>query len=291
MKKIFTRAVMLLAVTLAASTFIACDDNDDNGKKQFESELIGSYVSSPITLTIPDVVLEPTEFYFLMLPTWADPENIPAIDLSESMGMPAGSWMMPMNTICGVLQGAVSGIVQGGLVQIDLTDKGSIGAKYHGLIIGDDIVSSLLSPEFTPEVSTFPSPETAELLPEGALGYYTDKSHFYFTISKEFLTQVGQGAELDGITGIIDALLETYKLNIVSTEAYYAIPLKYSVKDGVTKLYVDRAMILPFRPLLNEVFKLLGDQAAFMGIQLSDIVNITLDNTTEVEIALPLKRI
>lgn len=281
---------MLLAAVAATGAFTSCDDNEGGGDKKF-SELQGSYAPAPVTLTIPDVVLEPTPFYFLMLPTWADPNNIPAIDLSASMGMEPGSWMMPMNTICGVLQGTVSGIVEGGLVQIDLTDKGSFGAKYHGLIIGDDIVSSLMAPEFTPEVSTFPSPETAELLPEGALGYYTDKSHFYFTISKAFLKQTGEGAQLGDLTSIIEGLIESLKLNIVSTETYFGIPLKYSVQDGVTKLYVDRAMILPFRPLLNEVFKLLGDQAAFMGIKLSDIVNMTLDNTTDIEIALPLKRI
>lgn len=282
---------MLLVAVATTVAFTACDDNEGGNKNTFKSELIGSYVPSPVTLTIPEVVLEPTPFYFLMLPTWADPKNIPAIDLSESMGMPAGTWLMPMNTICGVLQGTASGIVQGGLVQIDLTDKGSFGAKYHGLIIGDDIVSSLMSPEFTPEVSTFPSPETAALLPDGALGYYTDKSHFYFTISKAFLKQTGEGAQLGDLTGIIEGLIESLKLDIVSTETYFGIPLKYSVQDGVTKLYVDRAMILPFQPLLNEVFKLLGDQAAFMGIKLSDIVNMTLDNTTEIEIALPLKRI
>ena len=67
--------------------------------------------------------------------------------------------------------------------------------------------------------------------------------------------------------------------------------MKYSVKDGVTKLYVDRAMILSFRGVLDMVFSLLGDDAAFMGVKLGDIVNKVLDNTTELEIALPLKRI
>lgn len=80
-------------------------------------------------------------------------------------------------------------------------------------------------------------------------------------------------------------------IDIVSTDAYYGIPLKYSVEDGVTKLYVDRAMILSFRGVLDMVFSLLGDDAAFMGVKLGDIVNKVLDNTTELEIALPLKRI
>lgn len=77
MKKIFTRAAMLLAVVAMASAFTACDDGDDGGKKKFESELIGSYQPTPVTLTIPDVVEEPSPFYFLLLPTWTDPDNIP----------------------------------------------------------------------------------------------------------------------------------------------------------------------------------------------------------------------
>ena len=237
------------------------------------------------------MVEEPSPFYFLLLPTWTDPDNIPGIDLSESMGMPAGSWIMPMNTICGLIQAMASNIVKGGLVQVDLKDDGSFGARYHGLIIGDDVISSIMDPKFTPEISSFPSAETAELLPEGALGYYTKDSHFYFTISKAFLKQVGETSEMGDLTSIIDGLLAAYKLDIVSTDEYYAIPLKYSVKDGVTKLYVDRAMIMPFLPLLEELFKLLGDEASFMGISLGDIVTTVLNNTTELEIALPLQRL
>lgn len=103
---------------------------------------------------------------------------------------------MPMNTICGLIQAMASNIVKGGLVQVDLKDDGSFGARYHGLIIGDDVISSIMDPKFTPEISSFPSAETAELLPEGALGYYTKDSHFYFTISKAFLKQVGETSEM-----------------------------------------------------------------------------------------------
>lgn len=143
-----------------------------------------------------------------------------------------------------------------------------------------------MDPTFGTELKTFPGAATAELLPEGALGYYTKNSRFYFTISKDFLK--GVSAELD-VLSIVDEMIKTYKLDIVSTDAYYGIPLKYSVKDGVTKLYVDRAMILSFRGVLDMVFSLLGDDAAFMGVKLGDIVNKVLDNTTELEIALPLK--
>lgn len=214
--------------------------------------------------------------------------------MSESMGMPAGSFVMPMNTICGLIQSMASAIVKGGLDQLDLGNDGSFGANYYDLVIKTDgsgepdIISSLMDPTFGTELKTFPGAATAELLPEGALGYYTKNSRFYFTISKDFLK--GVSAELD-VLSIVDEMIETYKLDIVSTDAYYGIPLKYSVKDGVTKLYVDRAMILSFRGVLDMVFSLLGDDAAFMGVKLGDIVNKVLDNTTELEIALPLKRI
>ncbi len=288
---------MLLAVAATAFTFTACNDDDNDGPKPFESELIGSYKSAPVTMTIPGVIEEPADFNFILLPTWSDPENIPGIDLSASMELPAGTFVMPMNTICGLLQAMVSNIVKGGLVQIDLKNDGSFGAQYYDLIIKTDgetgepdIISSLMAPTFGTVVKTFPNADTAELLPEGALGYYTKDSRFYFTLSKDFLKGVGTSAGLD-VLSVIDEMIKTYKLDIVSTDAYYGVPLKYSVKDGVTKLYVDRGMILSFRGVLEMVFSLLGDDAAFMGIKLEDIVNKVLDNTTELEIALPLKRI
>lgn len=276
---------MLLTVAATAFTFTACNDDND-GPEPFKSELIGSYKPTPVTMTIPGVVDAPSDFYFILLPTWSDPENIPAIDL--------GGWPMPMNTICGLIQTMASGIVKGGLDQLDLGNDGSFGANYYDLVIKTDgsgepdIINSLMYPTFGTELKTFPGAATAELLPEGALGYYTKNSRFYFTISKDFLK--GVSAELD-VLSIVDEMIKTYKLDIVSTDAYYGIPLKYSVEDGVTKLYVDRAMILSFRGVLDMVFSLLGDDAAFMGVKLGDIVNKVLDNTTELEIALPLKRI
>ena len=49
---------------------------------------------------------------------------------------------------------------------------------------------------------------------------------------------------------IIDALLAQYPgLGIEATDDYYAIPLKYGVKDGVTTLKVDKEMMMPYMPL------------------------------------------
>ena len=215
MKRLFTRAAMLLTVAATAFTFTACNDDND-GPEPFKSELIGSYKPTPVTMTIPDVVDDPSDFYFILLPTWSDPENIPGIDMSESMGMPAGSFVMPMNTICGLIQSMASAIVKGGLDQLDLGNDGSFGANYYDLVIKTDgsgepdIISSLMDPTFGTELKTFPGAATAELLPEGALGYYTKNSRFYFTISKDFLK--GVSAELD-VLSIVDEMIKTYKLD------------------------------------------------------------------------------
>lgn len=60
MKKIFTRAAMLLAVVAMASAFTACDDGDDGGKKKFESELIVTIRNKPpLTILFCERTLPP----------------------------------------------------------------------------------------------------------------------------------------------------------------------------------------------------------------------------------------
>lgn len=294
MKRVFTKAAMLLAICATAFAFTACnDDNEGGGGKKFQSELIGSYAPTFTTMTIPGVIEEPADFYFVFLPTWSDPKNIPAIDLSAAMGLDPGSFMMPMNTICGMLQSIVSQIVKGGLVTIDLTNKGAFGASYYDMIIDqNDIVTSIMQPTFGTELKSFPSAETGAILPEGALGYYTKDNRFYFTISKAFLKQTGEQMETPmDLMEIIDGLLAQYKgLNIVSTESHYAIPLKYTFSNGVVKLYVDRAMMLPYKPLLVDLLGSLVDPSTMMGLDPADIVTKLFDNTTELEIALVLKK-
>lgn len=294
MKRIFTKAALLLAVCATAFSFTACnDDNDGDGGGKFKSELTGSYVPAFTTMTIPGVVEEPSDFYFVFLPTWSDPENIPAIDLSAAMELPAGTFMMPMNTICGMLQSIVSQIVKGGLVSIDLTNKGAFGASYYDMIIDEnDILTSIMAPAFGTELKHFPSTETGAILPEGALGYYTQGGKFYFTVSKAFLKQTGEQMETPmDLIEIIDGMLEQYKgLNIVSTDDYYAVPLKYTKENGVVKLYVDRAMMLPYKPLLVDLLGSLADPDTMMGLDPADIVAKLFDNTSELEIALHLKK-
>lgn len=294
MKKLFSKTAMLAAVCSLGLVSTACSDDEGANGAGVRSELAGSYAPTFRTVMIPDVMEEPADFYFLLLPAWSDPDNVPAIDLSASMNMPAGSYMMPMNTICGIVQSLLSNIVQHGLVSVDLKEDGTFGASYHEITnMTDDVVSALFSPEFADAVSTFPSAESSALIPEGALGYYTRNGMFYFTICKSFLAAAGQQMEtpLD-LVAVIDEMLAQYEgLNIVSTKTEYAIPLKYKEENGVVELYVDLALIRPFAPLLNDVLGSLGDEAAFMGIKLADIVRLLLENTSDLEIGLLLQRI
>lgn len=92
------------------------------------------------------------------------------------------------------------------------------------------------------------------MLPVDAITYYTKDGKVYFAIDKEYLTYIGQ-AELEmDLPQIIDALLAQYPgLGIEATDDYYAIPLKYGVKDGVTTLKVDKEMMMPYMPLITSL--------------------------------------
>lgn len=282
MKRFFAKAAMLTAVCASLFAFTACEDNGGGSDKPY-SELTGKYAPATKTITIPDVVEEPSPFYALFLPTWSDPDNIPLV-----------GGFLPLNTVCGLVQVMVSQIVGGGLVSLELKNDGSIGASYYDLIMDpDNALGSLLEPKFETTLKSFPSAETSEILPEGALGYYTQNGKLYVTISKEFLKQTG--AQMDPPTDlvtVIDEMLGMYKgLGIVSTDSYYGIPLKYTEEDGLTKIYVDRAMMLPFKDLLTGLLGSLDiDPSMTMGIDPAELVELLFANTTDLDIALFLKR-
>ena len=91
---------------------------------------------------------------------------------------------------------------------------------------------------------------------------------------------------------IIEELLAQYKgLNIVSTEEYYALPLKYTLENGVVKIYVDRAMILPYKKLLTELLGAFLDPSTLGGIDVADMITKLIDGTSELEIAFRLKKV
>ena len=94
------------------------------------------------------------------------------------MDMPAGSFIMPFNTILDLVSAIGSQFVSSGLVQLDLHSDGLFAAKYHEVVVeeGADIMTTIFSPTFAEAVSVFPSAETAAVLPEGALSFYTESN-------------------------------------------------------------------------------------------------------------------
>ncbi|MFQ7386611.1 MAG: hypothetical protein ACLRM8_01935 [Alistipes sp.] len=91
-----------------------------------------------------------------------------------------------------------SQFVSSGLVQLDLHSDGLFAAKYHDVVVeegrhhDDD-----LSPTFAEAVSVFPSAETAAVLPEGALSFYTESNLFFAAVSKDFIRAIEAGGDGD----------------------------------------------------------------------------------------------
>lgn len=291
MKNLLHKSAILAAAFAALVSFVSCDNDDEKGPK-FKSELIGSYV--------PTYIEQPTEtggvnkYYFTLTPTWADPDNIPTVDGSFMMGLPAGYLMLGMDQILPFMEGIASHFVSNGLVGIDLKNDGSFGAKYRTPVFSDNILGDLISSDgvkFDATVHTFPGAETDEILPAGALSYYTENGKLFFAVGREFLKTAGTNLGVGDLSVIIDELLSQYKgLNIVSTDEYYALPLKYKLENGVVKIYVDRAMILPYKPLLTGLLGAFLDPSDLGGIDVADMITKLIDGTSELEIAIRLQK-
>ena len=198
-------------------------------KAVFSSDLVGRY-----TPYVPDPENPIANFFINPVYADMDPEKVPQIDMGFLLGVPGYTW--PVTTVTGLANQLVGMMYGGGLTYFDFKDDGTIGAGYRDML-GFDMNAG---PTFGPEVE-FPNAETLEVLPVDAITYYTKDGKVYFAIDKEYLTYIGQ-AELEmNLPQIIDALLAQYPgLGIEATDDYYAIPLKYGVKDGVTTLKFDK---------------------------------------------------
>lgn len=294
MKNLLHKIASVFVVCAALAAFTACNDDDGKVKKpQVSSELVGSYTPHYFKEVPDEWGGEPSRLYLEVAAAWTDPDNIPGIDLSESMGMPAGSFVMPFNTILDLVSAIGSQFVSSGLVQLDLHSDGLFAAKYHDVVVeeGADIMMTIFSPTFAEAVSVFPSAETAAVLPEGALSFYTESNLFFAAISKDFIRAIEKQEGME-ILSEIDKMLGAYKgLSVVSTDSHYAIPFKYTFEGGVFRLYVDRAMMLPYVKLLKDVLGGLGlDPSQMMGLDPAVILDDLFNATTELQIAVYLKK-
>ena len=301
MKKFFLKAALLLALPLMTFSFTSCSDDDNKGPR-FESELIGNY--KPVSRNYQlEGATAPRDYFIHIDKTWKNPENPPMVDLSAGMGLPAGSFQLPLASILGITHNILSNVVKGGFQELNLNNDGSLGAKYKDIIFQDankdgqismdEIIATLLSDdkmEFDPTVKVFPSAETDKLMPKNAIGYYTKDNKFFFTISKAFLKATGEAMEepMD-IVGMMQMFIGQFKLDVVETNDFFAIPLKYTVKGNMVKISVDRPMIMPFKPLLLAVGDMLPPLV--MGAKLNQILEPLLNETATLEISLELEKL
>lgn len=205
-------------------------------KAVFVSDMVGRY-----TPYVPDLDNPFADFF--INPVYADTE--PQIDMSFF----SPGFILPVTAITGLANQFVGMMYAGGLVYFDFKDDGTIGTGYREML-GFDMSEG---PTFGPEVE-FPNAETLEVVPVDAITYYTKDGKVYFAIDKEYLTYIGEAELQMNLPQIIDALLAQYpNLGIEATDEYYSIPLKYAVVDGVTKLKVDKEMMMPYMPLINSL--------------------------------------
>lgn len=283
MKNIFFKAALFLVMPLLTATFVSCDDEDDvPTPPPFQSELIGTYNPTFINYQLPGAN-DPMDYYFIVDYKWKE-----GVDPSSLL---IGGFL-PMPQALGIMQGLVSEIVKGGFNELDLKNDGSFTAKYKDLILPENadmsaIMGALLAPQFGEEIKQFPSPETAAVLPDNALGYYTENGKFFLTVSKAFLKETGNKIDTD-LVGMIDGANTSFKLGFVSTDEYIAIPLKYTLENGLLTLYVDRGMMEPFLPLLKPI---LANVPPVMGmINLLETMNMLFDNVEDIQFKLLLQK-
>lgn len=290
MKTFLTKAALLLVASLAAVTFVSCSD-DDGGSSDI-NELKGSYALT----TVPKdngagamnnlcLTIDPT----WTVTDWSDKNSDrPMFDASPIMGYPAGSMVMTIKDLVVFVEPMLANFVKKALVSLDLKEDGSFSATYHDFISQGNMAQDFMQPQFATETSTFPN-GVSDVLPADALSYFTDSRSklVYFAVSKGFIRSMDET-----LIEMIDGMLAKNKnLPILSNEQVYALPLKYEITTEHVKVYLDRATLKPFAPLLPLLLGMAGGNEALGGLDVADLVDKLLDNTSALEICLYLKRI
>lgn len=265
-------------------------------KEAFVSDLIGEWTPSYVERTDPETG-SVSKLYLQIVPTWKDPENIPQMDASFILGLPAGTWMLPVSLVMDMAVGMVNPMVSNGLSVLNLRDDGTLGARYRSMSFSEDgVLSDLLNGTMIwSDEQLFPDEETLKVVPFDAVSYYTEGGKLFLSVSKRLLAALSPAEEGGDLCAQIDAWNAQYQLGIVSTAESYSLPLKYTkAGDGTLTVGIDRAMMMPFLPLLVELASSLmpSDPEATGGIDLSgmlpEILNAIFDNTTELTISIKL---
>lgn len=248
-------------------------------KAKFASELAGSYV--------------PKASGFYVSSAWNE-KGSPALKMGEDEN--GDDILIVWELVEYMLPSIVSGYYNGGLISLDLLDDGRIAAKYHPVMLNEDM-SNILAPDFGKEELSFPDAETMPIVPVDAISYYTQGDKIFLAVDKQFINKVDPGTLGAPIGTMIDGMIAKYQLSLVSNTEVFALPLKYKVEENELTLYVDREMMLPFKGLLVDLIgQLLPDEGVSMGeiaIAKADIVKFVadiFDNSTKFELGIKLTK-
>ncbi|WP_417174153.1 BACON domain-containing protein [Alistipes dispar] len=253
-------------------------------QEAFSSELIGVYA--------PHVDPMSSDYGLFLSTEWNE-KGAPSLDLSAILGAPIEwetiEFFLPM------LIGST--YYSQGLASLDLKEDGRLAAGYRvPEFEGGFSIESMLNPQFgNSPVLVFPDAQ-APVVPSDAVTYYTKDGKIYLAVSKEFIASVDPGTLDMPICDLIDTFIKKYGLDFVSDRYNFAVPLKYKSENDVLTLYVDREMILPFKPLLLDVVGMLlegiseegGDMPVFDPAMLTGFITDMFDNSTKFEIGVKL---
>lgn len=278
MKKLFTKAALLLAAALPIIG-TSCDDGNDAPKI---SELAGNYVPTSFELSNGSEFGTTNKVYFAIIPTYTvEKEKLPEVELG-------GFGSTRVDGMVDLFSPILSEIIRNAWVGLELHADGTLSASYHETTSSGDIMADMMGGlQYSKTVSYFPGEGTGALLPQDALLYSTDERARKITLS---IGKVALEGVMDGICETIDALLANYPLPIVASKNAYSLSLPYAIdSEGVVKIYLDRDLIKPFVPVIGML--LASQEAGLGGIDVADMFTKLIDYTSALEIAVFLKRV
>lgn len=292
MKTFFTRMTLVTAIIGSSLLAVSCDDGDGKGVKP--AEVTGSYA---LSITEKDNGAGTVnELCLTITPVWTvdwsavdgydDVQKAPyMVDISPMMGYPAGSVRVSVKELVDMVEPMLSNFVKGALVGLDLLEDGSFGASFHEFLSSGHIAQDFMSPKFAAAVSKFPSND--DPLPGDLLSWFSDEKakKIYLSVDKTALESV-----MEGLVETIDLLLNAYpNLPVASSPNTYALGLNYTLSGNVLKISLDRATIAPFVPVITML--LASQEVDLGGLDVEEMLTKLLATTSELEIALYLKRV
>lgn len=224
------------------------------------------------------------------------------------------------------------------LNQVTFNSNGNITAKYYPTIVlgeGEDIQSWMMGKIFGGEMKFVPSSRQWLDSPANLASWYIKEDKLYVIPNlSEILKQISKdnngNSDFSAIFAMLETLKETddatlkemvvglgekYGLDLSKLEAAQikevlgwlttGIPLKYKAVDGLLYIYVDKAMVTPFMPVIFSLLPklqaefdklavenpMMGLLPVFLGVEkFTDFETIWKTNTNVFELGIMLKK-